>query len=106
MAEKELQDILRQEWDRRKRSGNLTECFDTLVGIYTNPNRSYHNLKHISEVIEELGSCSNALYLAAWFHDAVYDPKAKDNEEKARLLQGSGALISAMCLNLQTNLKD
>ena len=66
-----------------QRSGNLTECFDTLVGIYTNPNRSYHNLKHISEVIEELGSCSNALYLAAWFHDAVYDPKAKDNEEKS-----------------------
>ena len=32
MAEKSFQDILRQEWDRRKRSGNLTECFDTLVG--------------------------------------------------------------------------
>ncbi|MFA5888309.1 MAG: hypothetical protein WC852_06395, partial [Candidatus Nanoarchaeia archaeon] len=83
MDTKELSSLLKQEWDKRRRSGNSEECFNALVGLYTEPSRHYHNLKHISEVIEELGSCSNALYLAAWFHDSVYDPKAKDNEEKS-----------------------
>lgn len=56
---------------------------------YTQTHRSYHNLMHIEDVllrIEELQPPSEhelALALAAWFHDAVYQPGQSDNEERS-----------------------
>lgn len=83
MDTKELSAILRIEWEKRRRSDNAGEAFQVLVNAYSEEHRHYHNLEHVSEVLNELENCSNALYLAAWFHDAVYDPKKKDNEEKS-----------------------
>ena len=56
---------------------------------YTQPHRAYHNLVHIEAVllrIEELQPPTEhelALALAAWFHDAVYQPDRDDNEERS-----------------------
>jgi len=56
---------------------------------YTQPHRAYHNLMHIEDVllrIEELTPPKEnelALALAAWFHDAVYQPDRDDNEERS-----------------------
>ena len=69
------------------RSGKRV-LFD-LVRAYSGGSRFYHNLGHVQEVlqkIEELRSLAGdfpAIQLAAWFHDAIYDPTAKDNEEKS-----------------------
>ncbi|HEY8505593.1 MAG TPA: hypothetical protein VIL46_13495 [Gemmataceae bacterium] len=63
--------------------------FDELAGAYAGPGRHYHNLEHLAEVlavIDELaGSCADpaAVRLAAWFHDAVYDPRRPDNEQRS-----------------------
>ena len=63
--------------------------FDVLVVAYTAPERHYHNLEHLGEmfkVVERLGATvedPNALHLAIWFHDAVYDSRAKDNERRS-----------------------
>lgn len=63
--------------------------FDVLVAAYTAPERHYHNLEHLGEmfkVVERLGATvedPNALHLAIWFHDAVYDSRAKDNERRS-----------------------
>lgn len=63
--------------------------FDLLVARYQEPHRHYHNLEHISEMGKIVGKLAdgardlNAIYLAVWFHDAVYDPKAKDNEARS-----------------------
>src|SRR5262245_53040578 len=60
--------------------------FDDLVKRHSEPHRHYHTLEHVAEVLKVVGRLSkyatdpNAVLLAAWFHDAVYDPKAKDNE--------------------------
>jgi predicted metal-dependent HD superfamily phosphohydrolase len=63
--------------------------FDALVAAYTAPERHYHNLEHLSEmfrVAERLAALvedPGALSLAIWFHDAVYDSRAKDNERRS-----------------------
>ncbi len=64
-------------------------AFDVLVAAYTSPERFYHNLEHIGEmfrVVERLSATiedPNALQMAVWFHDAVYDSRAKDNEHRS-----------------------
>jgi len=63
--------------------------FDDLVERYREPHRHYHNLEHIAEVLKvaskliDAAGNSDAVYLAAWYHDAIYDPSAKDNEERS-----------------------
>lgn len=56
---------------------------------YAEKHRHYHNLNHIKSVIDELYSCKDdindweATCLAAFFHDIVYEPLRKDNEERS-----------------------
>ena len=79
-----------------------TECFRELVALYSEPQRHYHNQHHITDCLEEfdrvksLASNLGAVELAIWFHDAIYDTQAADNEERSaelaqRCLKQSGA---------------
>lgn len=61
---------------------------------HAEPQRAYHTWQHVSELLGLLDDCRAALSdpaaveLAILFHDAVYDPAAKDNEaQSARLLE-------------------
>jgi predicted metal-dependent HD superfamily phosphohydrolase len=66
--------------------------FDRLVAVHSESHRCYHNLEHLSEMFKVAGKLADfasnlsAVQLAIWFHDAVYDPKAKDNEERSAAL--------------------
>jgi predicted metal-dependent HD superfamily phosphohydrolase len=63
--------------------------FDRLVAAHAEPHRHYHTLEHVGEVLRVIGRLGRlapnlrAVQLAAWFHDAVYDPRAKDNEARS-----------------------
>ena len=63
--------------------------YDLLVATYSAPERHYHNLEHLSEMFRVAGRLAPntddpaAIQLAIWFHDAVYDPRAKDNEVRS-----------------------
>ena len=63
--------------------------FDELAEAYAGPGRFYHNLDHVRAVlatVDGLGDLARdlaAVKLAAWYHDAVYDSRAKDNEERS-----------------------
>ena len=63
--------------------------FDRLVAAHDEPQRHYHTLEHVGEVLRVAARLSEpatdltALSLAIWFHDAVYDPRARDNEEQS-----------------------
>ncbi len=56
---------------------------------YAGPGRFYHTLDHVHnvlETVESLGSYArnlNAVKLAAWLHDVIYDSRASDNEERS-----------------------
>ncbi len=62
---------------------------DRLLLAYQEPHRAYHNLEHINDVLRVIGKLASLaenpdlVFLAGWFHDVVYDPKANDNEESS-----------------------
>ncbi|WP_149263523.1 HD domain-containing protein [Actinomadura sp. K4S16] len=59
---------------------------------YGEPHRRYHTRAHLAAVldlVDELAGHAedpDAVRLAAWFHDAVYDPERADNEERSARL--------------------
>jgi predicted metal-dependent HD superfamily phosphohydrolase len=59
--------------------------FDRLVEAYSEPHRHYHTLEHVGEVLRVVGRLKGGpvVQLAVWYHDAAYDPKAKDNEARS-----------------------
>ena len=63
--------------------------FDVLVAAYSAPDRHYHNLEHLAEMFRVAARLTlitddpSAVQLAVWFHDAVYDPRAADNEARS-----------------------
>ncbi len=65
---------------------------ERLVTAYDDPARGYHDLRHLREVLEHLDDLvpadhpeRDAVVLAAWFHDAVYDAVGDNEERSARL---------------------
>ena len=76
-------------WHRLGAAGDEVATFESLVAGYAVPPRAYHNLHHIADCLEELEPTKavagnlEAVEVALWFHDIVYDSKAKDNEERS-----------------------
>ena len=63
-----------------------------LIHLWEDPKRKYHNIEHLETVLSYIEKHRNsissydryvALILAAFFHDAWYDPKDKSNEDKS-----------------------
>jgi predicted metal-dependent HD superfamily phosphohydrolase len=58
-----------------------------LVAAWSEPHRRYHDLAHLAAVLGIVGELAaeaadpDAVRLAAWYHDVVYDPRRGDNEE-------------------------
>jgi predicted metal-dependent HD superfamily phosphohydrolase len=63
-----------------------------LVAAYTAPDRHYHDLRHIETLLGLAKDCAgeiadrDAVDAAIWFHDAVYDTRRSDNEERSAAL--------------------
>jgi predicted metal-dependent HD superfamily phosphohydrolase len=58
-----------------------------VVAAWGEPHRRYHDLRHLAAVLGLVGELAgaatdpDAVRLAAWYHDVVYDPRRTDNEE-------------------------
>lgn len=63
-----------------------------LLRRYGEPHRRYHTAEHLADVLDHVDDLAgeaddaDAVRLAAWFHDAVYDPARADNEERSAVL--------------------
>jgi predicted metal-dependent HD superfamily phosphohydrolase len=68
---------------------DATPIMDLLAAAYQSPERHYHNLDHLAEMFRTVGGLAaitddlRFVHLAIWFHDAVYDSRAKDNEARS-----------------------
>ena len=59
---------------------------DIVLKRYQEHHRYYHTVNHLTDVISYLlneNVLDDELFLASVYHDAVYNPKANDNEEKS-----------------------
>ncbi len=75
-------DGLAQRWPLPDR----LEVRDALLAAYAEPERGYHDQRHLAEVLDrldDLGCSDPVVLLAAWFHDAVYDARPGDEERSA-----------------------
>lgn len=94
--------IFQSSWDRACREMHLssvssetsTRWKQFLLHCYAQPHRRYHTTEHLSECLQWLALMrpqlpledAGVIEMALWFHDAVYDLRAKDNELQSALL--------------------
>lgn len=76
-------------WEHCGARGDPLPAHDALVRAYLEPHRAYHNLRHIDDCLRQFEGVRNlavqpdAVEWALWYHDVVYAPRAKDNEERS-----------------------
>ncbi len=64
-------------------------AFTELTQRYSEPHRAYHTLQHLEECFAWFESARplirapGEVALALFYHDAIYDTRAKDNEERS-----------------------
>ena len=69
----------------------MGKIYDGLVSQYQESKRIYHNLDHVAHCLEEfdavrdLCSAPNAVELAIWYHDIIYNNETEINEELSAL---------------------
>ena len=70
-------------------TASTERLFDSLVTAYREPQRHYHSLQHLGECLslarlhEAQARRPGEVAMALWFHDAVYDVHAHDNEQRS-----------------------
>jgi predicted metal-dependent HD superfamily phosphohydrolase len=79
----------RRLWMRLGGRDDSAVSFLKLKHGYAEPHRHYHNAAHITDCLEQFDGARrmaeqpDEVEAAIWFHDAVYDPRANDNEVRS-----------------------
>jgi len=90
----DIAEQLRENWQQLCRGLSIAgpaseEAWILLCQAYSGSGRHYHNLHHLAAIFDVLAdvalpeTTASALQLAVWYHDAVYDSRAVDNEERS-----------------------
>src|SRR5262245_7689721 len=80
---------LRVTSDDRAQASRVCE---SILDRYHQPARHYHTLDHIRHCLDQASAAASllpdadAIDLAIWFHDVVYEPAAGDNEIRSAAL--------------------
>jgi predicted metal-dependent HD superfamily phosphohydrolase len=87
---------LEEDWSTAARAAGATADADSvaaagaeLLARWRAPERRYHDAEHLAEVLDGVDALAAsardaaAVRLAAWFHDAVYDGRPGDDEQRS-----------------------
>jgi predicted metal-dependent HD superfamily phosphohydrolase len=72
--------------------GNVNQRWNELEKFYAEKHRAYHTMNHVVECLKEFDQVkhlvknADAMEMAVFYHDAVYAPEAKNNEEQSAKL--------------------
>ena len=83
----------------------LASLASELVARYGEKHRRYHTLDHVLDCLDRLEEVRpqlvdpDAVELALWFHDVVYDPQRDDNETRSAVI--ARERLSAMELSAE-----
>lgn len=94
-------------WHGLAAAGDGRAWFAQLLQCYVEPQRHYHTLQHLQECLNHFEQARAAavhpheVEMALWFHDAIYDVRASDNEQRsadwsADVLRGAGVDAAAV----------
>jgi predicted metal-dependent HD superfamily phosphohydrolase len=78
-----------QTWREYGASSPDETLFKQLVACWSEKHRRYHTLQHLRECFEQFEAVRSRaeapaeIMLALWFHDAFYDPRREDNEQRS-----------------------
>ncbi len=70
----------------------INNCWKEIETAHTQTKRYYHNLDHLTNLLVQLTAASrlinnwDGVLFALYYHDIVYNPVKKDNEEKSAVL--------------------
>jgi predicted metal-dependent HD superfamily phosphohydrolase len=84
-----MKDRWQRVWQKLLAPRIPQDVLGELMRAYSSPHRYYHNLTHIQDCLSIfdqtifLAVHSEEVELAIWFHDAVYDTRRSDNEQKS-----------------------
>jgi predicted metal-dependent HD superfamily phosphohydrolase len=79
----------RRAWTELGAAGDGLALRDGLLEAWSGPSRRYHTLRHLHDCLALLEPVRDAarhpaeVEIALWFHDAIYDPRAADNEQRS-----------------------
>ena len=88
-ARKDLRLSWSRCWSGIGAAGDAEALRHDLIAAWNEPQRKYHTEQHLCECLslfEEfryLAEHPHEVELAIWFHDAVYDVRGKNNEQKS-----------------------
>jgi predicted metal-dependent HD superfamily phosphohydrolase len=84
-----LYDRWRSAWSDLDLPLPHSSVLDDLLARYSEASRAYHTTQHLEECLEQfalashLSSRSGEVQVALWFHDAIYDTRSPQNEERS-----------------------
>jgi predicted metal-dependent HD superfamily phosphohydrolase len=73
----------------RSGGARAEDVYADLTPCYAEPARHYHTLRHVRRCLRDLDLArdaipdADAVELALWFHDVIYVPGARDNEQRS-----------------------
>jgi predicted metal-dependent HD superfamily phosphohydrolase len=79
----------RRSWRELGQPAADEALFRRLVDCWSEKHRHYHTMQHLGECLDLFEKVRGTaqrpgeIELALWFHDAFYDPKRDDNEERS-----------------------
>jgi predicted metal-dependent HD superfamily phosphohydrolase len=84
-----LRDQWQLTWSDLGLSLPASGVFDDLLARYSEPSRAYHTTQHLDECFahfalsRHLSTHTGEVQVALWFHDAIYDTRSPQNEERS-----------------------